>query len=285
MGLFEEAGFPPGVVNVVTGLGSEVGAALVQHSLVKKIAFAGSDTTGRIVNELAAKQFKHVSLELERKSPNIVFRDANIDDAINAVVSGIFAAQPNPTMRRVHPVDHHKDPMAVQQDRLTTKQIDAPEAAIGSRKGSEPGRIRGARTIWPAALREDSAHDAVISLDGKYMRDLFGNASIVEILRYGVSSRPTLRRIVITSPATAADDHLVLEQQRFGDDGADPAGACELGQGGDQLRGEENQVTHRRCQAIGIPVSTRSPVCGVSRYDRRIRTSRVSLMRRTIQWP
>ena len=86
---------------------------------------------------------------------------------------------PNPTIRRVHPVDHHKDPMAVQQDRLTTKQIDAPEAAIGSRKGSEPGRIRGARTIWPAALREDSAHDAFIRLDGECMRDLFGNASIV----------------------------------------------------------------------------------------------------------
>lgn len=90
--LFEEAGFPPGVVNVVTGLGSEIGAALVEHPLVKKIAFTGSDTTGRIVNELAARHFKHVSLELGGKSPNIVFPDANIDDAINGVVSGIFAA-------------------------------------------------------------------------------------------------------------------------------------------------------------------------------------------------
>jgi aldehyde dehydrogenase (NAD+) len=90
--LFEEAGFPPGVVNVVTGLGPEVGSALVQHPLVKKIAFTGSDATGRLVNEQAAKYFKHVSLELGGKSPNIVFPDANIDDAVNGVVSGIFAA-------------------------------------------------------------------------------------------------------------------------------------------------------------------------------------------------
>ena len=74
------------------------------------------------------------------------------------------------------------------------------------------------------------------------------------------------------STGTAADNQLVLEQQRFGDDGADPAGARELGQGDDQLRREEKQITHRRGRLPGIPVSTRLPVCGVSRYDRRIRT-------------
>jgi (Z)-2-((N-methylformamido)methylene)-5-hydroxybutyrolactone dehydrogenase len=90
--LFAEAGFPPGVVNVVTGPGAEVGSALVQHRLVRKIAFTGSDATGRLVNELAARHFKHVSLELGGKSPNIVFEDANIEDAVNGVVAGIFAA-------------------------------------------------------------------------------------------------------------------------------------------------------------------------------------------------
>ena len=90
--LFEEAGFPPGVVNVVTGFGSDVGAPLVEHPLVRKVAFTGSDNTGRVINQLAARHFKHVSLELGGKSANIVFADANIDDAVNGAVSGIFAA-------------------------------------------------------------------------------------------------------------------------------------------------------------------------------------------------
>lgn len=87
-----EAGFPPGVVNVVTGLGTEVGAPLVEHPLVKKVTFTGSDNTGRAINRAAAGHFKRVSLELGGKSPNIVFNDANLDDAVNGAVSGIFAA-------------------------------------------------------------------------------------------------------------------------------------------------------------------------------------------------
>ena len=90
--LFEEAGFPPGVVNVVTGFGRDVGSPLVEHPLVKKVTFTGSDATGRAINELAAKTFKRVSLELGGKSPNIVFADANLEDAANGAVSGIFAA-------------------------------------------------------------------------------------------------------------------------------------------------------------------------------------------------
>ena len=90
--LFEEAGLPPGVVNVVTGFGPEVGGPLVQHPLVRKISFTGSDTTGRMVNEQAARHLKRVSLELGGKSPNIVFADADLDAAVNGVVSGIFAA-------------------------------------------------------------------------------------------------------------------------------------------------------------------------------------------------
>jgi acyl-CoA reductase-like NAD-dependent aldehyde dehydrogenase len=90
--LFEEAGFPPGVVNVVTGFGNEIGTRIVEHPLVRKVAFTGSDATGRVISQLAAKHFKHVSLELGGKSANNVFEDANIDDAVNGAVSGIFAA-------------------------------------------------------------------------------------------------------------------------------------------------------------------------------------------------
>lgn len=90
--LLHEAGLPPGVINVVTGFGGDVGSALVEHPLVRKISFTGSDLTGRVINAAAARDLKHVSLELGGKSPNIVFADADLDAAVNGVVSGIFAA-------------------------------------------------------------------------------------------------------------------------------------------------------------------------------------------------
>ncbi|HEX9647296.1 MAG TPA: aldehyde dehydrogenase family protein, partial [Alphaproteobacteria bacterium] len=90
--LFEQAGFPPGVVNVVTGFGAEVGQPLVEHPLVRKVAFTGSERTGQKVNEMAAPGFKKVGLELGGKSPNIVFADANLDNAVKGAVAGIFAA-------------------------------------------------------------------------------------------------------------------------------------------------------------------------------------------------
>ncbi|MFF5140098.1 aldehyde dehydrogenase [Streptomyces sp. NPDC013157] len=90
--LFHEVGLPSGVFNVVTGFGHDVGTALVEHPLVRKISFTGSDATGRRINEAAARDFKHVSLELGGKSPNIVFADADLDAAVNGAVSGIFAA-------------------------------------------------------------------------------------------------------------------------------------------------------------------------------------------------
>jgi len=90
--LFERAGFPPGVVNIVTGYGSEVGEPLITHRDVAKIAFTGGDRTGEHVYGLAARGIKHITLELGGKSANIVFDDANLDDAAKGVVSGIFAA-------------------------------------------------------------------------------------------------------------------------------------------------------------------------------------------------
>jgi aldehyde dehydrogenase (NAD+) len=90
--LFAKAGFPPGVVNIVTGYGNEVGEPLVTHPDVAKIAFTGGDRTGEYIYQLAARGIKHVTLELGGKSANIVFDDADLDQAVNGVVSGIFAA-------------------------------------------------------------------------------------------------------------------------------------------------------------------------------------------------
>lgn len=90
--LFERAGFPPGVVNVVTGYGKSVGSALVSHPSVAKVAFTGSDVAGAAINTAVAPDFKHVSLELGGKSPNIVFDDADMDAALSGAIAGIFAA-------------------------------------------------------------------------------------------------------------------------------------------------------------------------------------------------
>ena len=92
MALIEEAGFPPGVVNTVTGYGAEIGTALTEHPLVAKVAFTGGDATGAAVYGSAAKGLKHVTLELGGKSPNIIFDDARIEDAVKGAISGIFAA-------------------------------------------------------------------------------------------------------------------------------------------------------------------------------------------------
>jgi len=90
--LFAEAGFPPGVVNTVTGMPMEVGAPLVSHPDVAKVAFTGGEPGGLAVYRAAADQLKTVTLELGGKSANIVFEDAYVENAIKGVISGIFAA-------------------------------------------------------------------------------------------------------------------------------------------------------------------------------------------------
>ena len=90
--LVEEAGFPPGVVNVLTGFGKEAGEALVTHPDVAKVAFTGGVKSGTHVYQRAAESLKKVSLELGGKSPNIVFADCNMENAVKGAISGIFAA-------------------------------------------------------------------------------------------------------------------------------------------------------------------------------------------------
>jgi acyl-CoA reductase-like NAD-dependent aldehyde dehydrogenase len=89
--LAAEAGFPDGVINVVTGAGP-VGAALASHPAVDKIAFTGSTAVGKKIAVTAAERLARISLELGGKSPNIVFPDADLSNAVNGVISGIFAA-------------------------------------------------------------------------------------------------------------------------------------------------------------------------------------------------
>jgi len=90
--LFAEAGFPPGVINVVTGWGPQTGAALASHPGVDKIAFTGSTGTGIRVGQAAIENMTRFTLELGGKSAQVVFPDADLDAAANGVIAGVFAA-------------------------------------------------------------------------------------------------------------------------------------------------------------------------------------------------
>jgi aldehyde dehydrogenase (NAD+) len=88
--ILQEAGFPPGAVNVVPGDGPTAGAALVRHPGVDKIAFTGSTATGRQIMRAAADGPKRVTLELGGKSPNVIFADADLKAAVRGAINGIF---------------------------------------------------------------------------------------------------------------------------------------------------------------------------------------------------
>ncbi len=90
--IFDQAGFPPGVLNVVTGFGAECGAVLTAHPKVDHVAFTGGPDTARQIVRNSAENLASTSLELGGKSPFIVFEDADIESAVNAQISGIFAA-------------------------------------------------------------------------------------------------------------------------------------------------------------------------------------------------
>lgn len=90
---FEEAGLPPGVVNIVNGFGETCGAHIVDHPLVDKIAFTGSTEVGKIIVKRAAETLKRVTLELGGKSPNIFFADADWEASIDGALFGIFINQ------------------------------------------------------------------------------------------------------------------------------------------------------------------------------------------------
>src|SRR5438034_2501273 len=90
---FEEAGLPPGVVNIVNGFGETAGASIVAHPNVEQIAFTGSAAVGKLIVKSAADTLKRVTLELGGKSPNIFFADADFEAAIDGALFGVFINQ------------------------------------------------------------------------------------------------------------------------------------------------------------------------------------------------
>ncbi len=127
--LFAEAGFPPGVVNVVTGLSRETGAALAGHPGVDKVAFTGSTATGRAVAHAAAENLNAVTLELGGKSPQIVFADADLAAAANGLVAGVFAATGQTCMAGSRLIVHssvHDELVRLVAERAATIRLGDP---------------------------------------------------------------------------------------------------------------------------------------------------------------
>ncbi|CAG8788211.1 725_t:CDS:2, partial [Racocetra persica] len=88
------AGFPEGVVNVLNGYGSTTGAAIAKHMKIDKLSFTGSNATGRFLLKAASESnLKNVTLELGGKSPNIIFADADLDEAVKWAHMGIFLSR------------------------------------------------------------------------------------------------------------------------------------------------------------------------------------------------
>lgn len=127
--LFAQAGFPPGVVNVVTGQSRETGAALAGHPGVDKVAFTGSTATGRAVAHAAAENLNAVTLELGGKSPQIVFADADLAAAANGLVAGVFAATGQTCMAGSRLVVHssvHDELVRLVAERAATIKLGDP---------------------------------------------------------------------------------------------------------------------------------------------------------------
>jgi len=130
--LIAEAGFPPGVVNVVSGLNRSVGEHLASHRDVDKVAFTGSTATGRAVARAAAENLNKITLELGGKSPQIVFPDADLAAAANGLVAGVFAATGQTCMagsRLIVHEDVHDELIALVAERARAIKLGDPNDA------------------------------------------------------------------------------------------------------------------------------------------------------------
>lgn len=168
--LMQEAGLPPGVVNVVTGPGKEVGEALAGHPDVRRVAFTGSTAVGRRLMEVAAPQFKRISAELGGSDPVIVFPDADVDAAVRGINIGRFfnAGQACLAAKRVYVFDEVYDEFM----ESITKRVARYELGDGMEKAEKPkirmGPLNAARHRYGLVEQLEDAVDkgATVAVGG-----------------------------------------------------------------------------------------------------------------------
>ncbi len=201
--LAHEAGFPAGVVNVITSLKREVGAALAGHPGVDKVAFTGSTATGKAVAHAAADNLNKVTLELGGKSPQVVFADADLEAAANGVIAGVFAATGQTCMagsRLIVHGDVHDELVALIAERARTIRLGDPNdpatemGPVANRSQYEKvlGYLKGAREEGATAAAGGEAHAEL------------GGLFVQPTVLTGVTSESTVVKEEVFGPVLAA---------------------------------------------------------------------------------
>jgi aldehyde dehydrogenase (NAD+) len=201
--LFEQAGFPAGVVNVVTGLSRETGAHLAGHPGVDKVAFTGSTATGRAVAKAAGENINKVTLELGGKSPQIVFPDADLAAAANGVIAGVFAATGQTCMagsRLIVHADVHDELVRLIAERAATIKLGDPNDA-----DTEMGPVANEPQYKKVLgyLDKAKSEGATVAYGGAAESGL-GGLFVQPTVLTGVTSESTVVREEVFGPVLAA---------------------------------------------------------------------------------
>lgn len=213
--LHDEGGLPVGVYNVVTGSGGTAGQALVDHDDVDKLAFTGSTDVGRRISEAAGRSLIPASLELGGKSPNVIFPSADLENAINGVIKGIFAAT-GQTCLAGSRVFVHEDVYDEFVDRFTSR---AAEIELGDPLDPET-------EMGPVAFREQLETDvsyieigveegATLAFGGEQPEELPGECFLQPTILIDVDNGMTVAQEEIFGPVASVisftDEAEVLE--------------------------------------------------------------------------
>jgi aldehyde dehydrogenase (NAD+) len=201
--LFEQAGFPPGVVNVVSALSRETGAHLAAHPGVDKVAFTGSTATGRAVAKAAGENINKVTLELGGKSPQVVFPDADLAAAANGIIAGVFAATGQTCMagsRLIVHADAHDELIRLIAERASTIKLGNPNDA-----DTEMGPVANQPQYQKVLgyLEKARAEGATVAYGGAAESGL-GGLFVQPTVLTGVTPESTVVREEVFGPVLAA---------------------------------------------------------------------------------
>ena len=201
--LLTEAGFPPGVFNVVTGLNRETGAALAGHKGIDKVAFTGSTATGRAVAHAAAENLNKATLELGGKSPQIVFPDADLKAAANGLIAGVFAATGQTCIagsRLIVHEDVHDELIKLVAERAATIKLGDPQAD-DTEMGPVANQPQYEKVMGYLKTAKDEG--ATVAYGGE-AEDSLGGLFIKPTVFTGVTSESTVVREEVFGPVLAA---------------------------------------------------------------------------------
>jgi aldehyde dehydrogenase (NAD+) len=201
--LFDRAGFPAGVVNVVSGLSRETGARLAGHPGVDKVAFTGSTATGRAVAKAAGENINKVTLELGGKSPQVVFPDADLAAAANGIIAGVFAATGQTCMagsRLIVHADVHDELIRLIAERASRIKLGDPNDA-DTEMGPVANRPQYEKVL--GYLDKAKSEGATVAYGGAAESGL-GGLFVQPTVLTGVTAESTVVREEVFGPVLAA---------------------------------------------------------------------------------